>query len=157
MLLTRQRLRAIYQRHRARLPDLHKCADSVRSQHEPWETEFMNALHEYKIECRRPNPAASEVLGILLELGYRRPARWEVQTSTPTRVHGPRRTWKAEELTRPELHAALLWILDQVERSLIVPDDVDCVGINAHLRAAWGARDAINELFAEDADADPAR
>lgn len=153
MLLTRKRLLAIYSRHRARLPDLHKSADSVRSHHEPWEPEFATALNTYKIECRRPNPAHSEILAILLELGYRLPARWEVQTSTPTRVHGPRRTWRAEELTRAELHAALLWILDQVERSLIVPDQADEIGINAHLRAAWGARDAINELFA---DATPA-
>lgn len=149
MLLTRQRLRAIYTRHRARLPDLHKSADSVRSRHEDWETEFATALHEYKIACGRPNPAASEILAILLDLGYRKPARWEVQTSTPTRTHGPRRVWKADELTRPELHAALLWILDQVEQACILADK-DCVGINAHLRAARGARDAINELFADD-------
>jgi hypothetical protein len=154
MILSRQRLRAIYQGHRARFPDLHKSADSVRTQYQGHETEFATALHTYKIECRRPHPTFSEVLAILFELGYRRPARWEVQTSTPNR--GARgegrgaRVWKAEELTRPELHAALLWILDQVERTCIVPDSQDLAGINAHLRAAWGARDAINELFSNE-------
>jgi len=149
MLLTCQRLRGVYTRHRARFPDLHKCADSVRTQYEGWETEFANALHEYKIACRRPNPTASEVLAILFELGYRRPARWEVQTTTPPRSAGPRQTWHADELTLPELHDALLWILDQVEQACIAADSQDAIGINAHLRAAWGARDAINALFGD--------
>jgi hypothetical protein len=86
MILTRQRLRTVYQRHRARLPDLHKCADSVRSQYEAWETEFATALHTYKIECQRPNPTHSEVLAILLELGYRMPARWETPSREPADV-----------------------------------------------------------------------
>ena len=141
MILTRQRLRTVYQRHRARLPDLHKCADSVRSQYEAWETEFARALHTYQIECHRPNPTHSEVLAILLELGYRLPARWEVQTSTPTRT--PDQHWLADEMTRPELHAALLGVLDQVEQSCLGPDRPDA----AHLRAAHSARDAINQLF----------
>jgi hypothetical protein len=139
--LSRHRLRQIYRAHRDAKPDLHPNAHSVRTQHEPWEEEFARAIHTYKIECRRPYPTWSEVLQILLALGYRRPSRWEEKTP-------PRRAAKADRLTRSELHAALLWVFNQLEQTCAVQDAEDAVGLNAHLRAVWGARDAVNELFA---------
>ena len=94
MLLTCQRLRGVYARHRARFPDLHKCADSVRTQYEGWETEFAHALHEYKIACHRPNPTASEVHHCTPPPGV--PTASSVEpppTSATATVSSPYRSW----------------------------------------------------------------
>lgn len=47
-----------------------------------------------------------------------------------------------------KIHQDLRVILDALERGLCDPDVKDEVGINTHLRVAWGVRDAINEYFA---------
>lgn len=67
-------LRAIYENHRRRFPDLHKSADSVRSQYRPDEVEFMKAVAVYQREHRRPYPRSDEILRVAIALGYRRDA-----------------------------------------------------------------------------------
>lgn len=45
-----------------------------------------------------------------------------------------------------QLQFQLMRIMDALEQLLLQPDQIDVIGINDHLRAAWGARDAINDL-----------
>lgn len=50
----------------------------------------------------------------------------------------------------------VLQLIDQLEQWLLMPDQSDEIGINDHLRAAWGLRDAINTYFSIRCDRDPA-
>jgi hypothetical protein len=44
-------------------------------------------------------------------------------------------------------------VMDALERAVLKPDAVDGLGVNNHLRAAWGARDAINALLTGNTEA----
>lgn len=74
MSLTSDCVREIYATHRRRFPDLHKSADSVRSQYRADEVEFAKAIDTYKRRNRRPYPTAREVLAVAIALGYRKTA-----------------------------------------------------------------------------------
>lgn len=74
MPLTPDCLRSIYERHRRRFPDLHKSADSVRSQYQHDEVEFANAIDAYKRAKDRPYPDCRDVLTVAKALGYRKTA-----------------------------------------------------------------------------------
>lgn len=85
--LSVETLRGIYSAHRRRMPDLHINPNSVRGQFEAWEVEFQTAIDHYKRANRRPFPTWSEVLDVLIALGYRQtaaPEESEVQNSAPT-------------------------------------------------------------------------
>lgn len=45
------------------------------------------------------------------------------------------------------IHNQMVRVFDLLEQAILKPDAVDGVGINNHLRAAWGARDAMNALL----------
>ena len=48
-----------------------------------------------------------------------------------------------------QLRWKIIDALDDLEQGLCRADQVDNLGINIHLRYAWGARDAILEALAE--------
>lgn len=41
----------------------------------------------------------------------------------------------------------ILQLVGRCEQLVCKPDEKDVVGINSHLRAVWGLRDAINDYF----------
>lgn len=45
------------------------------------------------------------------------------------------------------IHHQMRHVFDLLEQVILKPDAMDGVGINNHLRAAWGARDAMNALL----------